>query len=221
MSTKTQQLDKLFQKWEEHVPEYKGHFVRDGIINEELFEKTNPKILFITKEPNNPEQSEGDFREWWRKEVRLTFSKRIAEWSFGILNDFPVYDIVNRSTDKRLNAIQKIAFMNVKKTGGKGQSNNEKIREEIRNNFKFIHDEIRIISPDIIITGLSEKETRNTLFPELKDRWVDSGYDIAIARFSEKTTVIDYYHPSSWNAGSASYSLLQNIIKSSAFAMLC
>ena len=62
MDSKTQQLDQLFQRWEEQVPEYRGHLVKDGIIEEDLFNLTNPKILFITKEPNNPEQRADDFR---------------------------------------------------------------------------------------------------------------------------------------------------------------
>ena len=217
MDSKNQQLDQLFQRWENQNTLYRGHFVKDGIIDEDLFEAAKHKILFITKEPNNPEQREGDFRVWWKEEVKLTFSKRIAEWSYGILNDFPEYDIISRSNEKRLDTIQRIAFMNLKKIGGIGQSNNGEIRKEIKKNFQLIHDEISIINPEIIVTGLSEPATRDTLFPELMGKWQDSGYEIAIARLNGRTKIIDFYHPSAWNAGSASYSLLQNIIRSSAF----
>jgi hypothetical protein len=219
MDSKTEQLNFLFQKWEEQVPEYIGHFVKDGIIDEELFRNTNPKILFITKEPNNPKKDAHDFRVWWNTELKYAFSLRTSEWTYGILNRFPPYDIIKRSDKDRFEAIHKIAFMNVKKIGGGSLSEYENIINSVKQDFIFIHKEIEIIDPDIIILGLSWKEVRTEVFPDLKDKWQESGYDIAIARFN-KAKVIDFYHPSSRNAPAASYSLLQNVINSSAFINL-
>lgn len=55
MNTRTQKLNLLFEKFAKDVPEYKSRFTKDGIINEQLYNETTPKILFIGKEPNNPE----------------------------------------------------------------------------------------------------------------------------------------------------------------------
>lgn len=121
MLSKIEQLDSLFDEWEQTVSEYKGKFVRDGIINEILYKDTSPKILFITKEPNNPKQTRGNYREWWGDGVKSPFSYRIAEWSYGILNDFPKYDEVWK--ENRIHkSIQQIAFINIKKSGGAGNS---------------------------------------------------------------------------------------------------
>lgn len=60
----------MVHQWEEDYPKYKGKLNRDGIINEIQYEKQRPKLLFIAKEPNDPEQIEGDFREWWLEEVK-------------------------------------------------------------------------------------------------------------------------------------------------------
>lgn len=93
MMNKTELLNDLFSIWEENTPGYKGKFVKDGIIDEEKFLVAPIKILFITKEPNNPAQKPGDFRDWWHEKFNGNFSHRIAEWSYGILNDFlPQYD---------------------------------------------------------------------------------------------------------------------------------
>ena len=92
MQSKTEQLNQLFDDWELAIPEYKEKFVRDGIINERLFQTAPKKILFIMKEPNNPSQNPGDFREWWKDRIEYTFSYRIAEWSYGLLNNFPKFD---------------------------------------------------------------------------------------------------------------------------------
>jgi len=221
MSSKTKQLNQLFQDWEEAIPEYKGHFVKDGIVNEDLYDNTIPKILFITKEPNNPEQEENDFRVWWEDEIRYTFSHRIAEWSYGIIKNFPPYDQIKGSDDNKLEALHRVAFMNVKKSGGGGTAKHSELIKHIKMNQEFIHKEIGIIEPDIIILGLSTREIRGEVFPELKEKWMRSGYDIAINRYEYSTggyaKMIDFYHPSARNGASASYSLLQNVIESSVF----
>ena len=98
MQNKTEQLNQLFDEWEQTVSEYKGKFVRDGIINEQFYQIASPKILFIAKEPNDPEQTAWDFRELWKADISRTFSFRIAEWSYGILNSFPEYNPLHPET---------------------------------------------------------------------------------------------------------------------------
>lgn len=217
MASKTEQLNSLFEQWERRNPDYHGVFVKDGIIDEVLFDEAKHKILFIAKEKNDLSQRPGDFREWWSQELMYTFTIRISEWSFGILNNFPCYDQVRRSVPLKFEALHQIAFMNVKKSGGRGLSEYDRITSHIKLNLDFIHEEIRIIDPDIIILGVSWKEIRTQLFPEIE--WKESGYDIAVSRFNN-SKVIDFYHPSSRNSGSASYCLLQNIINSDAFKEL-
>ena len=219
MKSKTEQLNELFIKWEKEIPGYKGHFVKDGIINEDLYHQTNPKILFITKEPNNPKQNPGDFRVWWKEEVKYAFSKRIAQLSYGIINEFPEFDAAQkkRGSSSVKQTIQHIAFMNIKKIGGGGNSEYERIMEHLKTNFQYIQLQIEIIDPDIIILGLSWKEVRNELFP--KTNWIRSGYDVLIGKH-KNAKVIDFYHPSSRNAPAAMYSLLQNIIQSQQFKNL-
>jgi len=217
MTSKNKKLDDLFKEWVERTPEYKGNFTNDGIIDEQLYLKTKLKILFITKEPNKPKKSGGDFREWLNQELVGSFSYRIAEWSYGILNNFPPYDKIWKKNSTALEAIKRIAFMNVKKSGGSGNSNYNEMIENVENNINFIHQEIDIISPNIIITGVTWRELRDKLFPKVK--WVKSGYYKEIGRYGN-SKIIDFYHPSSRTAPAASYSLLQNIVNSAQFKQL-
>lgn len=217
LTSKTKLLNDLFDRWENAVPEYQGKFVKDGIVDEQQFTSAPTKILFIAKEPNNPKQDAGDFREWWRQELAYTFSYRIAEWSYGLLNDFPQYDNIWKEKGYAQKAIQRIAFMNIKKSGGLGSSEYNRMMEHVKKNFDFLHQQLDIISPDIIITGTSWKELRNGLFPNVN--WINSGYGIEIGRH-KNSKIIDYYHPSSRTAPSAAYCLLQNIIKGDQFRHL-
>lgn len=213
--SRTEKLDKLFANWEDKVFSYKGKFVRDGIINEDFWNNTTPKVLFIAKEPNNPEQTPGDFREWWQKEIYYTFSYRIAEWAYGILNKFPAFDTIWQNRGFAHKALQQIALMNIKKTGGGGSCNGGVVIDHFNQNSHYLKEQIEIIAPDIIILCLSWNQVvRDGLFGKLE--WIKSGYDINVARWNT-TKLIDFYHPSSRTAPAASYSLLQNIINSSVF----
>lgn len=212
---KTAQLNALFEEWQLAMKDELGGFVADGIIDEQLFEQANRKILFITKEPNNPTQKAGDFREWWQQPLEGGFSMRIAEWAHGLLYDFPVFDSI--SDEQRHKAIGSIAFMNLKKVGGGGSAEGSTISEHTKKYHNYLLREIDIIQPDIIITGISGMPLREALFGKLS--WKASGYGIQIAKFNG-ARVIDFYHPSSRNAPAAAYCLLERVVKSSAFQEL-
>ncbi len=214
--TKTEQLDQLFEEWLNDMPDYQG-FKKDGINNETLFEKAKRRILFITKEPNDPKQKEGDYRNWWKKGLKYTFSHRIAEWSYGILNDFPPIEQIQKDKEGYKNVIFQIAFMNVKKSGGGGNSKYEIIEEHLIKNKQNLIKQIEIINPEIIILGLTWKRIRNMLFDTVQ--WKSSGYHIPIGKFNN-AKVIDFYHPSARNAAAASYSLLENVVTSKSFQEL-
>lgn len=205
---KTVQLNALFEQWKKDMSLETGGFVADGIIDEQLFNQASKKILFITKEPNNPEQVAGDFREWWQQRLEGGFSLRIAEWAHGLLNDFPVFDNINE--EQRQQAIRRIAFMNLKKVGGGGTAVGSSIIEYVRNYRHYLLQEIDLIQPDIIITGISGKPLREELFGKLD--WKASGYGIEIVQFKQ-AKVIDFYHPSSRNAPAAAYCLLERVVR--------
>lgn len=216
---KTEQLNVLFSNWENNVKDYKGKFVRDGIIDEISFEKTSPKILFIAKEPNDPLQTSWDFREIWKSEFSHSFTYRIAEWAYGMINNFiKPFDDIWKEPDKLREVLKCIAFMNIKKIGGKGSSDLNEIYLHYNLSKKYIEEEIEIIKPEFIILSLSFwKEITSDLFGNCK--WEKSGYGIEIANWNN-TKIIDFYHPSAHNAPSASYCLLKNVIQSSTFINL-
>lgn len=217
-SHKNTHLNALFKKWKKQYPDSEN-FVEDGIINEELFNQSCQKILLITKEPNDPKKEATDYRIWWNQEIYFKFSYRIAEWAYGIHNNFPPYDQIWPNNEDKIahKSLKSIAFMNVKKSGGSGSSEENMINEYIRRDFDYIHQQIDIIDPEIVIIGMSWASTVNLLFPDID--WKQSGYGIEIGRHNG-AKVIDFYHPSSWNGPSASYSLLQNVVRSEEFKNL-
>ena len=214
--SKTKQLNELFAKWK--AENYEGEqFLKDGIVNEDLYQLSKKKILFIAKESNDQTKKDWDYREWWNEVLKYSFSYRIAEWSYGILNDFPIYDKIWEQDGAAHNAIKHIAFMNVKKSGGFGSADYDEILEHIKNNIKFLHEQIDIIDPDLIILGVSYDEYINELFLDLE--WKKSGYGIDVARYNN-AKIIRFHHPSARIPAAASYSLLGNVINSEVYQKL-
>lgn len=205
-----QQLDTLFEEWSKEKCFRKGNFFKDGIINETLYNKQTKKLLFIAKEPNkaNHKGSEKDFREEWKKGIPdYRIAKQIAEWSNGIFNNFPRLQSLKQ--DKSV--LEKIAFINVKKTPGGGVTNKKDIDKyfELENNLRNLKKQIDIIAPNMIILGLRDLGIKERIFGALE--WKETGYSVNYAKFKQ-ATVIDFYHPSSRIPPNASYCLLEKII---------
>jgi len=215
---KMELLYQLFEDWKTDPNAPMTDFYKDGIINEPLFEScaNGSKLLVVAKEPNarNHDQS-GDksfITEWDNKRAKYPFARRIGEWAYGILNNFPPYDGI--SDEHRFECLRRISFMNVKKSGGLGASPKD-IYDLVLQKRRFIVREIEIIDPEIIILGLSfDARLLNEIFGRLD--WKESGYSIFVAKYRE-AKVIDFYHPSSRNVAAASYSLLQNVFRSDVF----
>jgi len=215
------QLEELFKEWKENVDYYNENIVKDGIINEELYDKSSVKVLFIAKEPNDPKRSSWSFQDLWETEegFRNSFSFRIAEWAAGIQNNFKSnYDNLWEDYENMFNYLKSIAFINVKKIGGAGITNYDELHEHFNLNKNFLKSEIKIIKPEVIILGLSfDKIIREELF--VGSVWKSSGYQIEISNWNG-IKIIDFYHPSSRNAPAAAYSLLQNVFNSIEFKSL-
>lgn len=215
--TKTERLNLLFERWLKEFPDYKGKFKKDGIIDEKSFQRQEPKLLFIAKEPNDPSQNKGDFREWWSRKVDYSFSHRICEWAYGLLNGFPALTDLKYDNQERVQVMKSIAFMNVKKIGGEASASYDAIRNVILSQRHLTQKEIEIVEPDIIIGGVRGTEFWELVFPDAQ--FMDSGFDVKVAR-SGSSRLVDFYHPSYRVPRSMSYSLLQNIVESQVFSNL-
>ena len=172
MVSKSEQLEQLFIEWEvaqENEPDSsweltrggknitKGHFRRDGIIDEAVFSKEKRKVLFISNEANDDEYSAkfnpkpnniDDYRKYyetghddWNGKMRKHTSA-IYKVIAGIG--------INEMSDS--DAAIHYAVMDLNKRGGganvKGALH---IKEYCRYYKEFIRKEIKIINPDVVV----------------------------------------------------------------------
>ena len=207
---KKKQLDDLFIEWEDSVPGYKGHFKKDGIINEDLFEIQGLKLLFIGKEPHDEDQSPGNYRKWWGGGAVDKLSTGIGKWAYWILSDFT--SPPPTSNNDRDNSIKKIAFLNIKKTGGGRVSSLYEICSHLELNRTYLKRELDIIQPDIIISCF-------ITWPGFIEKFMRSGFEkVNHHGFYVYTwrgyKMIDHYHPSQFTISDyKNFELLKELIK--------
>ena len=213
--TRTQRLNELFVEWKQRTGEEANRMCLDGIIREENYESVELKLLFVAKEPNHPEGPGFDFREAFSKEVKYAFSKRLCEWAYGVWNGFPSLSEFDAKADTdKLEVIRSISFMNLKKVGGAGSADHERIRSITDRDKDLLRRQIEIIDPDVIIGGVGNSSLWSLLFPEIALQ--NCGFDIPVARVG-RVRVIDFYHPSYRVPRAMSYSLLGRVFQSDEF----
>ncbi len=182
----------------------------DGITDVDKFYKSKYQILWILKEANwNPEQicrlrefhkditKKSVDEKWnWKSTYQL-----IVQVSYAILNDIYKYDDedIHPSDKVAINAMNSVALVNVKKIAGgsRVKKNGNEIWEHYINHGEFLHEQIRKISPNIIINcsgiyGLFSELSGGSKCSSIKIH--EKGWQFNYS-FNDDRLVINAYHP--------------------------
>ncbi len=182
---KTEQLDSLFEKWRK---KYNNNFSKDGIIKEEKWNEAVRKILFILKETN-------DYPDDLRKYVDEKPWKVLGYWSYGLQNVSK--DIIPDFSEAWKNCedyCRMIGILNLKKSPGGASADPQKIQDIAEDDKENIIEEIKIISPEIIVCG-GTFDICKAIFHDVKE------FGDRIYRFNKisESVWIDHVHPSQRN----------------------
>ena len=178
-----------------NVPAYA--FLPDGIINEESFAKSSPRVLFIAKEAywygeHDDDKAAAKNAEtvmFWHRRVaygevsETIFSKRLSMLANAIFND----DF--KTINKDHAALRSVAVINLNKRGGFVGCVWKTLEEYVKRYAEFISQEIELISPELIVCcgdGV---------------RWLLENY----IRLDKQIKVISLYHPSCWSISDEKY----------------
>lgn len=196
--------------------------ITDGIIDAAKFEKQNTKILFIAKEHNrlNDTYESGDYAKWWNgtDSVRYGFSHRISEWAYGMLHDFPPYESISYA-DKN-EALQSIAFINLKKTWGSASADPIVLSTYVTLSKSLLQQQIRAIAPTVILCCLRYDYLTKQLFDFAEMTATPHGFQYGVW---DSKLVINFYHPSARKNKSTLYSQLKEVVSfalSDSYALL-
>lgn len=176
---KTDELERLFLSWEqkqENEPDYvwkktkggenftKSHFRRDGIIDEETFEKETTKVLFVSYEANDDDYSAknnpkpntvDDYYNYYltkHEDYRGKMKERLSEY-YKVIVGLAPREIEN------YDAVRHFAIMDLNKRGGGPKVKDKHVLYYCLYYKEFIKKEIEIISPDVIaFLGAKDKD---------------------------------------------------------------
>jgi hypothetical protein len=182
--------------------------IYDGIVDIEQYYYTKPRILWILKEPyddidenNNPIGggwsmidcflAKEDFFEKIGKANKTWYP--IIYASYGILNNYKLWNKEEIITKKMAEVIKKIAMINVQKVPAYTSSVNSTIEAAYHKNKDVLLEQIKVFNPDIIIGGFTLQYFRKALGIDDKFNGIDNEY-FGYCLDNSKL-YIDTYHP--------------------------
>ena len=161
-----QDLDYLFHQWKQSYGKQAIDFSADGIIDEDAWNTTTLKTLFLMKETN-------DFRGDLRIFVQDNPWEVVGQWAYGLKNSshakYPLFNEAQDSTNYRDGCISS-AIVNLKKLTGEGTANMAKVEEAALRDADFIREEIEIMDPDVVVCcGSGVFNIARKIIPGLSD----------------------------------------------------
>jgi hypothetical protein len=214
-------MDELFAEWRaSELHRDCRIFVKDGIIDPQLWKGAPVKIVFLLKEANESKTQgpEGDLAEWVRNGMRQRPKGKmwwnLSRWAYCILGlargddlDFPDHDGKPEVESVLGEALCSTAVVNIKKSDGGSSSNDEDLIHYITKDWRYLERQLQIISPDIVVCG----STWHLVSAHL-------GQVERLRTHLYKTTrfyMVDFWHPSNRHAGDLDYFALYGMVKSS------
>lgn len=158
------QLEKLNYLTEANKKSFSGNIIYDGIVENSEYANSSLKILWILKEANSPDNFDWDMRDALQnlknesgKGLKYGWANTftpIVYTTYGIFNDLIWENIESFNENQSIiDVLRKVAYINVKKIPGNSVSNWNEIKAYYDENKKALHEQIKIINPNIIIFG--------------------------------------------------------------------
>jgi hypothetical protein len=218
ISERLQELYDQYSSPDAHlVP--KGNFGCCGVVDEEKYESSSPKLVFVLKEPHNsPTRPNWSVIEFICKQVNIGTSNKynshmwkvIGVWSYAIRNNFPDYSEINEF-GIALKGLKYIGMTNLKKSAGGAKANSQAVREYAKKTIPLWKLELEIMNPDIIlccgtfriVTDLLGLVTCQTAIGRRYSFWQHgSGHSL----------LLSIYHPACWFSKAKLYTLLKEAL---------
>lgn len=184
------QEELIFSKWRICCPQ----FVSDGVIEENCYIVSQPRILFIFKEAS---LSNGnlDLREVLRSGFRSETWDNITRWVEGIRNiseDISWFKLVSMTVERRREVLRTIAVMNLQKS--------LLIEDPKKNsliNKEYWNQQFSLYEADIIVCcGTDVKHVVHRLVNILRNpKWQVTSRGISYHEYLPNKHLIAYVHP--------------------------
>ncbi len=197
-----QRREELFGRWQKReLHKNVLPFNKDGIVNPEEWFKQDERVLFLLKEayhtkPYDTFDLSQKLRDYGPWDVMWP---RVAEWSYGIRNttkeriaDFTeIYN--DKDKQKRKAEIQRIAVVNIKKSGGQKSSSETDLQHYADADADLLTEQIDLINPTVIICGYTFGHLNSFYCGNAINK--KGNYNPNCFYIYKGITILDYYHP--------------------------
>lgn len=186
----------LFAKWSIH----REGFVSDGVANEAHFSSSNPKLMLVMKEVNDPDGGEWDLREFVREGGRPATWDNVTRWLIGINNldkDLMWKDLEKITEEQRVETLGRLCVMNLKKSPGGHTTDNNELAKIAEEDLEYLNQQFSFYEPDVIICCGSKT---NDIFHWLicldtPPSWQRTKRGIWFHEYKPKRYIVSYSHP--------------------------
>lgn len=141
--------NELFSRWSAS----RNGFVSDGVVDENAYISSAPRILFVLKEVNGGE--DWDLREFLRDSGgRSQTWGNITRWVLGIRqlqSELPWRDLEDITEARRVETLRSICAMNLKKSSGGHTTDNNQLAVIAAEDRTFINEQFALYDADLTI----------------------------------------------------------------------
>jgi uracil-DNA glycosylase len=211
----------------------------DGAIDENSYKDSKIKILYILKESWGNDRNYSIVDELNKAiynggkfETKSAMFDRLAEWTYGILNDCDNYDEVVKNLKENNESYQKplcqVAYINIsKEITPNSTTKDSKLKKILKKNKELIKKQIELFNPDVIITcgiwgeyGIADEIAK--IF-KMDTDWLDGGANGAtiINVNCKKVGLISMLHPAARANGKDEFNMLMSGWKNIKKDILC
>lgn len=209
-----EQLDQLYKPYQSG----RAHFVPCGLVDEDLYSQARTRVLWLLKEPNDPELITWNLPEQIRVDVReKSWAGRIMWKVVGALtygmqqSDFPPYRTSYDNEANICNGLGMIGVTNLKKSGGGSSSKDDEIRAAAKEDVDLWTEEIRIMAPHLVICGGTYTYIKKPL--GLIDKQLQVGSRYAVYDFGgHQCVLLHMLHPAYRISGALLYAFFKDCI---------
>ena len=186
----------LFEEWSKNR---KG-FVADGVIDENAYLNSCPRLMFILKEVNDPDGGNWDLREFIRDGAREQTWSNITRWTYGIRSiekDIAWDNLQQITEEQRKEILKSICAINLKKSPG-GHTTNKDILATVAFEDKiYFKEQFSFYDPDLVICcgSVVSRLFHNLVSSQLEPKWKMTKRGIWYHEYAKNKYVIEFSHP--------------------------
>jgi len=193
----TEKEEALFDKWEKQRP----GFVKDGVVDEDNYLQSNPRLLFVMKEVNSPGSGGWDLRKFLRAGAdtpRPRTWDNITRWVYGIrnkANEINWLSLEKMTPEQRKEILSSVCVVNLKKSPGGNTTDNYELDKIAREDKEYLTEQFSFYNPDLIIgCGSMPTYIFHDLF-KFEQKWKITKRGIGFLEFMNNKYLISFSHP--------------------------